>query len=313
MPESATASRDEAPMAVPVHTSVAKINWDKVGDEIHCPLCGYNLRGLDEPRCPECGSRYQWSDLFDPSRRRHPFLYEHHPESGFSAFWKTLAAGLRPRRFWRGLHPVQPCHGGRLFRYACLTIGVQLLVLIVAHLAWTYQRLTATTIWWAWGQPPQPGPSFSAVLAKSLAWLDVRHLLDGSWAPLLLLLWPVLTCLTLFIFQISMRRAKLRSVHVLRTVVYSFDLLLWFAAPLLFVDGLRALLVERVVFQRSTAEMFGLGQFCIVLACLLLAAYRLVTAYWHYLQFDRPVWTILASQFICVLIVLNAAVLAAIW
>ena len=23
--------------------------------ELHCPACGYTLRGLSQPRCPECG------------------------------------------------------------------------------------------------------------------------------------------------------------------------------------------------------------------------------------------------------------------
>jgi len=26
-----------------------------VGDELHCVKCGYTLKGLREPRCPECG------------------------------------------------------------------------------------------------------------------------------------------------------------------------------------------------------------------------------------------------------------------
>ncbi len=26
-----------------------------VGDELHCTECGYTLKGLREPRCPECG------------------------------------------------------------------------------------------------------------------------------------------------------------------------------------------------------------------------------------------------------------------
>jgi len=37
----------------------------------HCLKCGYNLRGLPEPRCPECGTP------FDPSR-----LKKHEPPTG---------------------------------------------------------------------------------------------------------------------------------------------------------------------------------------------------------------------------------------
>lgn len=40
-------------------------------DEIVCPACGYNLAGLTEIRCPECGARFTVDDLFarQPGRR----------------------------------------------------------------------------------------------------------------------------------------------------------------------------------------------------------------------------------------------------
>jgi len=40
------------------------------GDALTCPVCGYNLTGLSEPRCPECGTKFTLSDLFarQPSR-----------------------------------------------------------------------------------------------------------------------------------------------------------------------------------------------------------------------------------------------------
>jgi len=36
------------------------------GDEnaVTCPICGYNLTGLSEPRCPECGTKFTLNDLF---------------------------------------------------------------------------------------------------------------------------------------------------------------------------------------------------------------------------------------------------------
>ncbi len=39
-------------------------------DALVCPQCGYNLTGLSEARCPECGTRYTLSDLYarQPSR-----------------------------------------------------------------------------------------------------------------------------------------------------------------------------------------------------------------------------------------------------
>ncbi len=33
------------------------------GDDVPCPSCGYNLRGLREARCPECGSSFTIEQL----------------------------------------------------------------------------------------------------------------------------------------------------------------------------------------------------------------------------------------------------------
>ena len=35
------------------------IDWSTITENIECPLCLYNLRGLTEPRCPECGYQFQ--------------------------------------------------------------------------------------------------------------------------------------------------------------------------------------------------------------------------------------------------------------
>lgn len=39
-------------------------------DSVVCPTCGYNLTGLKEPRCPECGSQFTLDQLLasQPSR-----------------------------------------------------------------------------------------------------------------------------------------------------------------------------------------------------------------------------------------------------
>ena len=39
-------------------------------DGVVCPTCGYNLTGLTEPRCPECGSQFTLDQLLasQPSR-----------------------------------------------------------------------------------------------------------------------------------------------------------------------------------------------------------------------------------------------------
>src|SRR3954464_15190796 len=75
------------------------------GESLACPMCGYDLRGQIDPRCPECGYTFDWEELRDPTRRLHPYLFEHHPRRNVWSFIRTLTAGLRPRRFWSMLYP----------------------------------------------------------------------------------------------------------------------------------------------------------------------------------------------------------------
>src|SRR5687768_524801 len=73
--------------------SVGQPDWDAVAKDVHCPLCGYNLSGLTEPRCPECGYASDWDDLLHPERNLHPYLFEHHARRRpMRSFARTLAA-----------------------------------------------------------------------------------------------------------------------------------------------------------------------------------------------------------------------------
>ena len=80
--------------------SNTNITTPPVEEDLLCPLCEYNLRGLTEARCPECGYRTTWEEL----RKRpplHPYLFEHYPKRNFVSFVRTVFGSLLPRRFWR--------------------------------------------------------------------------------------------------------------------------------------------------------------------------------------------------------------------
>src|SRR5437867_12716435 len=96
---------------------VAQPDWESLTDPIHCPLCEYNLRGLAEPRCPECGYRFEWAELLDPEHPRHRYIFEHHRRRNLWSFYRTLVGGLRARKFWSNLRPTHVLDARRLVIY----------------------------------------------------------------------------------------------------------------------------------------------------------------------------------------------------
>lgn len=58
--------------------------------ELHCPACGYDLRGSPSGVCPECGEAFQSDQL-----ARTSIPWEHRSHYGFvRAFTRTIAQGL---------------------------------------------------------------------------------------------------------------------------------------------------------------------------------------------------------------------------
>jgi hypothetical protein len=262
-------------------------------EPVLCPLCEYDLRGLTEPRCPECGYHFDWADLLDPVRRRHRYLFEHHPRCNVWSFWKTAAAGLLPARFWKSLSPVQPSSPGRLMLYG-LVVGLLTILFgpALSHLLMAL-ALRGTGAVAGWGD------------ALVTAWnSEVMQFSFVAFAYYVL--WAVATLLSLLVFRISMRRARIRPVHVARCVVYSFDAILW-PGIAAFAATATAIALALLLSMRD----FPLLWQAVAIAPWVLVAvveYRLVMAYRHYLRFDRPFRTVLASQIIAGLVVLNVLI-----
>jgi hypothetical protein len=303
-------------------------DWAAVAEEVRCPLCGYNLRGLAEPRCPECGYRFEWEPLLDPTQRLHKYLFEHHPERNLRSFVRTMLGGLLPRRFWRSLQPAQPSRPGRLVLYW----------LLAALLGFTVVATEAGRSFYAVAKENelvraaelrsvnrqmalQPYLAFSEVQAAGgpQAWVDKQHpptfsqrFID-SWyqqyplrlavgPALLYFVWPWLTLLTLLIFRASMRQAKVRTVHVLRCVLYSCDAGLWLVPLLTFGAAAFSDAVSGSTYSALLARQRGFPLVPLALAAY--TAYRLAAAYRFYLRFDRPAATALAAQVIVMMLVL---------
>ncbi len=310
-------------------------NWETVEEDILCPLCDYHLRGLVEPRCPECGFRFVWEDLIDPSRRRHPYLFEHHSERGAWSFWRTLTATLWPRRFWRALHPSQPSSRNRLILYWAISIlpmilatganvgGLAIAVRLENQRARSFEKSYISL------------PQNAAVLQSAVQqfgsldnYLDTTYpvewgevfncvrtcgsLTDSLFLPAIFVLaWPWLTMFALLLFPISMNRARVRRIHVLRCLCYSADISFWLGLviipPALFFAFRQPARMPWAYLQVGGWELHA----CAV--AMLVFGFRLIVAYRSYLRFPRSVWVILISQVIAFLLLRILTVLVVAW
>jgi hypothetical protein len=347
---------------------------------ILCPMCGYDLRGLPEPRCPECGLRFQWDELRDPTRRLHPYLFEHHPKRNIGSFVRTLLGGWRPGKFWRVLLPVQPSRPRRLVAYgiicSLLTCSLTLVVFLQAFMehyrlmkSYRAQYTAILTI-----PPPlsfqQYRPrgwsdAWNAFCTRAAWAVDVTNI-ETSWATLIareygsinayldtsfpmppdhrfflnalntilprftgfyawlnpvtftfsttlaLALWPWLTAITFQIFQITMRRVRVRPMHVMRVAIYASDINVSLSAllSLPMVASVAQLLLGGANGPLpSFAWMFSYLRWACV-AVLLLLTLRLYFAVKYYLRFNHPLATVVSVQVIVALAMFKLYLLA---
>ena len=147
------------------------------------------------------------------------------------------------------------------------------------------------------------------LIQNHFANLDVTSLRSQTYMAIWLApVWAWLTLAVLMLFQISMARAHIKVIHVLRCVLYSFDIPLW--AVVITTGSLIILLscqwLPRSYWPTGHPLGFAFGLFVNSITilfglCIALGAYRLYMAYRWYLRFDRPLATVLATQFIALL------------
>ncbi len=311
---------DDPSTAVPASGSEGP-DWPQILHEVHCPLCEYNLRGLREPRCPECGYGFEWPDVLNPRRADHAYLFEHRADRNLWSFRRTILACWRPRSFWKLLHPTQRSRPRRLVIYWLL--GLPALVMALAamfvsaaqidvnQIAQQRARMAADLHRYRGLQSIQglittygsidkyldtvlPLPTFKrAMVARWLASpLPETVRFNALVIPLV---WPWVSLLALQVFQISMRRARIRSMHVLRCVLYSFDLVLW---SLLFTLAAAAMAFTADPDRLQTGLLVARN------LAILIGTWRLAMAYREYLRFHRPFATAISAMVITAMLIL---------
>jgi hypothetical protein len=295
-------------------------DWEARSSELLCPLCKYNLRGLSVPRCPECGFAFSWNELIEAEKNKHKYLFEHARGIGFKSFWKTYWRTSWPRRFWTDLNPAQPVRVVRMIVYwiiATAMVGAVLStgrVMDLVDLARYDMSMRATIVpvaatpgLFTSTSPRWPGMTFTASEVKNQfplpwEWEFWSGALEPRWYSMgrstislewfiVFLSWPWLTLVTLIVFRISMRQAKIRRVHLVRSVLYScdFGILLWLSLGAITLADVR--LSEGWIVA------------CSAPVCAVVTTYRLTIAFRQYLRVHLPFATVLASQLIALLVV----------
>jgi hypothetical protein len=286
-------------------------DWTTREKDLLCPLCGYNLRGLTESRCPECGFKFQWQELFDAEKDCESFLFEYGKGRNRQTFQQTFLRTWRARRFWNEVNPARPVKVYRLLIYwiiagcicGCLLTAPTFLdlVLFIRHSA--IERISPSKVSFN-GAPGSVAPVYRLQQWYPLPWddgfwnhflSDLRshhngYAIDGpneasieGWGTIFLL-WPWLTLISLQLFRYSMRQSKIRSVQLLRSVIYSCDF------GVLFALGFIALNFYQPVWSDGVVLLFA------ALLCGLATTYRMSIAFRQYLRMPMPIATMVLSQ-----------------
>src|SRR5262245_57270520 len=207
-----------------------------------CPVCRYNLRGLHDPRCPECGGSFLWQEIFDASCarcgeslvgcdadtcpncklaldwpalldsarviRRELYEYSNRP---IRAAVGTIFSVLLPARFWGGFQLEMPPQVERLRRYRRSMYAIALIGLFPMLAVRFAQQFT-------------PGSFVRPV------WLPERWLLLFG----LVLGVPLLVSIALPRFTPTLARFRVRPEQLSRCVTYLTTFAFWIGLFALF-------------------------------------------------------------------------------
>jgi hypothetical protein len=193
-------------------------------EPLHCPLCDYNLHGLPEPRCPECGYAFDWDELRIAIREKKSWFFEHAERRLVRSFVRTAALTFLPSKLWKKVSAGHRSSPWRLTLFTTVCLAWPVVALTISMLA-----IAAINGVLEVRQTPRI-TSFAEALER---WLEITGgsldflfniALRSGWLILIALIVcpPIVSWLALNIFGTTLRRAGVKRVHTFRAIAYAW-------------------------------------------------------------------------------------------
>lgn len=283
-------------------------NWADAApiERLTCHSCGYHLMGLTQTRCPECGKGFSWETVLDDYRRRQKPLFEYRWRTEpVRSLVRTWWLACRPWKLWRMVELHDPPKVGPLI--ALVIIGLVLSIAVPLGVGYGGDALVAYINTKA---PPPRGPSFLPFggglmdfpkridlvvpLRSTPWWLGMRGMIC-------LFLWCAGSLLSLLLLRQSMRRCRVRTVHVFR--VWVLSLLPLYVLPLMYcgmmllaiaTEATLGLGMDYVQWRRRPHEMWLMPLWMVLAVGL---------GFRHYVRMTHAWWVATTAQTIALILV----------
>jgi len=275
-------------------------------EHLTCDACGYHLYGLENARCPECGKAFDWEDaLATYHRKRLPYFEYRWRDRPVRSFLRTWRMVLRPWKFWKNINLHDPPRPGPLIVMLCACIVLTPCTLVAV--------IVSDSIGGALAELFNPGvlSQTTAVDFWSLVTWEFRRATYLLCSRTLwkftgcVLLWATTSLAALLMFQQSMVRCRIRSVHVIRVWAYATP----FGLPTCLIFSYISLLALRLIV---IDPMYILRRDVVILGFLwgwLHAVWATYCGYRSYLRMPHAFAVALCAQLIAVLLAISIALL----
>lgn len=277
-----------------------------------CPRCGYDLSGVIgswtdscplTSRCSECGFDVDWPEVLSPRLSAPAWSFEHGGGGAFTRLRRAWARALNPARLWSELRVSHPIRIDRLVVFCLLVLlGVQVVTVAFCSFGWgivgargisrtpwsglaDFESLAMMRFGFFVALPYVPKIIFGAAPGLTFA-------TSSFWLVML----PVLFVPAGFlVLRSSFRTCRVRSVHLLRGLVYSMvPLPIIVAFPL----GANVLFTHLYTARWGWRPNVGQEWYWLHHAGWVLQAVWLAVAWWffsrRYLKIAHPIWVVSA-------------------